>query len=267
MEHQMEYDPLKAKAARWIRIFPAARELFYRALDLLLLRQRYVKRALGKYFPRGGELRFYDAGAGFCQYSWHVLREYPRAKVFASDLKRNYLEDFALYAKPRFPGRFSWQEAALQLFTPGNSYTLVTAIDILEHIPDDLAVLRNFHSALDENGILIISTPSDTDEAAKFTEEHVRPGYNKAELEQKLRTAGFDILESLYSYGTWGSLAWRLALKYPLSLLGKSKLFLVVLPFYWLLLFPLAETLMRLDLNAKNKSGIGIIVVARKKTG
>jgi len=261
----MEYDPLKDKAAGLIMIWPPARVLFYRALELLLLRQRYVKRYLKKCLPAGSEFRYYDAGAGFCQYSWQVLKNYPRARVFAADLKRGYLEDFARYAQPRFPGRFSWQQADLQTFTPSNSYNLVTAIDILEHIPDDLAVLKNFHTALAQGGILIISTPSDTDEAAKFTAEHVRPGYNKAELEEKLRAAGFAILESLYSYGTWGSLAWRLLLKYPLSLLGKSKLFLVVLPFYWLLLFPLAELLMRLDLKAKNKSGTGIIVVARKE--
>ena len=36
-----------------------------------------------------------------------------------------------------------------------------------------------------DEGILIISTPSDRNEAAKFTEEHIRPGYNKKELEDK----------------------------------------------------------------------------------
>ncbi len=260
----MEYDPLKDRAARLIRVWPAARELFYRGLDLLLLRQRYVKRALRGHFSASQQFRHYDAGAGFCQYTWYVLKNFPAAKVFASDLKRDYLEDFARYAKQRFPGRFSWQEADLQTFTPRNSYQLVTAIDILEHIPDDVAVLRNFHSSLASDGILFISTPSDTDAAAKFTSEHVRPGYNKAALEQKLRDCGFSILENIYSYGTWGSLAWRLLMKHPLSLLGKSKVFLAVLPLYYLLLFPLAEVLMRLDLKTNNKTGTGIIIVAQK---
>ncbi len=261
----MEYDPLKDRAACLIKIFPSARELFYRALDMLLLRQRYVKRSLNRYFPNSSELRYYDAGAGFCQYSWYVLKNFPHAKVFASDLKREYLEDFAHFAKSKFPGRFSWQAADLQTFQPQIRYNLVTAIDILEHIPDDLAVLDNFYNSMAGNGILIISTPSDTDEAAKFTAEHVRPGYNKAELEEKLRASGFEILESLYSYGTWGSLSWRLLMKYPLSLIGKSKLFMAVLPLWYLLLFPIAELLMRLDLNNSNKKGTGIIIVATKR--
>ncbi len=260
----MEYDPIKDQAAKLQRSWPPAREIFYRALDLLLLRQRYVKRCLESYFGPDDAFRHYDAGAGFCQYSWHVLKNHLRAKVFATDLKRDYLADFSLYAKQRFPGRFSWQAADLQDFIPRNSYDLVTAIDILEHIPDDLAALKNFHTAMANKAILIISTPSDTDEAAKFTGEHVRPGYNKAELEEKLRTCGFEILESLYSYGTWGSLAWRLLIRQPLSLLGKSKLFLAILPLWYLLILPLAEILMRLDLKTINKTGTGIMVVAQK---
>jgi len=261
----MEYDPLKDRAASLIRVWPAARVFFYRVLDLLLLRQRYVKLALRQYLPIDRGFRYYDAGAGFCQYSWHVLKNYPAAKVFANDLKRDYLEDFSRYAKKSFPGRFSWQQADLQTFTPRNSYGLATAIDILEHIQDDEAVLRNFNVALADGGILIISTPSDTDEAAKFTSEHVRPGYNKAELEDKLRACGFTILESIYSYGTWGSLAWRLLLKHPLKLIARSKLILLALPIYYLLVFPLLELLMRLDLKSSNPTGTGIIVVAQKR--
>ncbi|MBW6514005.1 MAG: methyltransferase domain-containing protein [Candidatus Syntrophosphaera sp.] len=262
----MEYDPLKDRAASLIRIFPMARTCFYRCLDLLLLRQRYVKRCLARYASGNEKLRFYDAGAGFCQYSWHILSRWPDSRVFASDLKGDYLADFADFARSRFPGRFSCQTADLQDFTPQNSYDLITAIDILEHIENDIAVLRNFHNCLAEKGILIISTPSDTDEAAQFTEEHVRPGYNKAELEQKLEGCGFEILESLYSYGTWGGLAWRLLIKHPLTWLQKSRLSLFFLPIYYILLFPIAELLMRLDLKADNKTGTGLIIVARKKS-
>lgn len=263
----MQYDPLKDKVAQFIRIFPRARICFYRTLDLLLLRQRYVKRYLAKYLQGMNKPRYYDAGAGFCQYSWHVLNKFPGSRVFATDLKKGYLQDFAAFANTEFPGRFSWQTADLQSFVPQNDYDLVTAIDILEHIEDDTAVLENFHLSLAENGILIISTPSDTDKAARFTAEHVRPGYNRNDLEQKLRSCGFEILQSLYSYGVWGSLAWRLIIKNPLTLLGKNKLFLGLLPFYYLLLFPIAEILMRLDLITKNKTGSGIIIVAQKRGG
>ena len=260
----MEYEPLKDRAANLIRIFPSLREKFYYLLDLLLLRQRYVKREINRLFKPEDRFLYYDAGAGFCQYSWYVLKKYPSAKVFATDINGDYLKDFSEYASQVFPGRFSWKRADLQTFIPDNKYHLVTAIDILEHIPDDIAVLQNFYKGMDDKGILIISTPSDKDETAKFTEEHIRPGYNKKELEEKVQFCGFKILKSVYSYGFWGSLSWRLLIRLPLGMLSISKLWLTVLPFYYLLILPIAELMMQLDIHTYNSSGTGIILVAQK---
>jgi len=116
-----------------------------------------------------------------------------------------------------------------------------------------------------DEGILIISTPSDRNEAAKFTEEHIRPGYNKKELEDKVQLCGFKILKSIYSYGFWGSLSWRLLIRLPLGIFSKSKLLLIVLPFYYLLILPLAELMMQFDLYTHHSSGTGIILVAQKR--
>ncbi|MDY0151559.1 MAG: class I SAM-dependent methyltransferase [Candidatus Cloacimonas sp.] len=258
----MEYDPIKDRIAAAITLFPTLRKGMYKALDLLLLRQRYVKREISHYFRKQESFRFYDAGAGFCQYSWFVLNNWQNAKVFATDLKTDYLKSFAAFAKAETPGRFSYQSADLQEFTPQNKYQLCIAIDILEHIEDDQSALKHFHTALDSEGILIISTPSDTDEAAKFTSEHVRPGYAKAELEAKLHEAGFELVKSIYTYGMFGSLAWRLLMKYPLQMVNKA--FLPLMLPYYLFVYPISAILMQLDLHMDNKSGTGILVVAQK---
>ncbi|HPW25073.1 MAG TPA: hypothetical protein PLR70_04600, partial [Candidatus Syntrophosphaera thermopropionivorans] len=93
----MEYEPLKDRVANLIRIFPSLREKFYCLLDLLLLRQRYVKREINRLFKPEDRFLYYDAGAGFCQYSWYVLKKYPPAKVFATDINGDYLKDFSEY--------------------------------------------------------------------------------------------------------------------------------------------------------------------------
>lgn len=260
----MQYEPIKDRVSGMIRIFPAARLCFYRLLDLFLLRQRYVKRQMNRHCAGRQKLRYYDAGAGFCQYSWYVLNKWSDSTVFASDLKGDYLDDFAHFLPENMAGRFSHRPADLQFFKPEKEFDLVTAIDILEHIEDDMAVLKNFHACLAENGMLIISTPSDSDPAARFTAEHVRPGYGKAELEARLGACGFRILASLYSYGPLGSLAWRWLIKRPLSLISRSKLFLLALPIYYLPVFPIAQLLMALDLRLDNKRGTGLIIVAQK---
>jgi len=263
-DEAMEYDPIKNRLNSLIRISPGIRRLFFAAMDLLLLRQAYVKQAIARYAPRGQEFRFYDAGAGFCQYSYHVLKLYPEAKVFATDLKKDYLQHFASSCRNLFGNRFHYQEADLQTFCPKLSYDLAIAIDIMEHIEDDRAVLHNFYNCLKPGGKLIISTPSDLDEAAKFTSEHVRPGYNKQELETKLFDAGFAVIESRFSYGRYGSLAWKLLMKFPLSLLGKSKALGMLLPFYYLPVLPIGMILNHLDQKTVNHTGTGLLVVAEK---
>jgi len=259
----MRYEPLKDILASLLGNIPQARSLLFAALDLMLLRQRYVKAAIRKYIPADAAPRMYDAGAGYCQYSCFMMRNWKRSKVFALDLKVDYIRAFAAWLDAAHRARFSFTQGDLQLYEPQNRYDLVTAIDILEHIPDDLAVLRNFFHCLKPGGILIISTPSDTDEAARFTAEHVRPGYALNDLRAKLESVGFEVIESRYSYGFWGSLAWKLSIRQPLRLIGKSKAFALLLPFYYLPILPLSMLLNKLDTMTLNKSGTGILMVGR----
>jgi SAM-dependent methyltransferase len=259
-EH-MEYDPLKNRLAKWIELFPILRIGMYKCLDVMLLRQRYVQREIKAVLKKRDAIRLYDAGAGFCQYSHFVLQHWQNSIAFASDLKTDYLQAYAIFTESRFPNRFSFRGADLQHFAPKTLYNLALAIDILEHIPNDLAALQNFYKALSPNGYLIISTPSDSDEAAKYTEEHVRPGYNKTELETKLKENGFRIVKSTWTYGWFGHLAWLLAMKYPTKIAKKGLLLLIP---YYLAILPFAEILMHLDMMVPKSKGTGILIVAQK---
>jgi hypothetical protein len=146
----------------------------------------------------------------------------------------------------------------------------------MEHIEEDVKVFSNFYASMKKNGMLLISTPSDqggsdTDEhdheeegVHGFIDEHVRDGYNIQDIEDKLRSVGFSKVNARYSYGKPGKISWKLSMKYPILLLGKSKLFFVVLPFYYLLTFPVSIILNFADLLVKHKSGTGLIVKAWK---
>ena len=258
----MQYDKVKDKFAVAIDKFPALRKLFYLLLDMLLLRQWYVKREIKKHFQTRKSLRFYDAGAGFGQYSYFILKQFKNAKVHAVDLKNDYMDSFAHYAKKIGCQNFTAQQADLTEYTPKESFDLIIAIDILEHIEDDEQVLQNFRKVLNKGGKLIISSPSNFDESAKFTAEHVRPGYSKEDICSKLERAGFSIRSFEYSYGKFGQLYWKLALKIPLSLISKVKILAILLPIYYILFYPIAFGFMLLDYYNKNKIGTGVIVVA-----
>jgi SAM-dependent methyltransferase len=258
----MQYDKVKDKLALIIDFFPFLRVIIYQLLYLLFLRQWYVERKIRKYFPFDFPLKFYDAGAGFGQYSYFILRNWKNADVLAVDLKPDYMESFALYAQDRGWKNFKCHQADLQNYTPKRQFDLVLAVDILEHITNDIQVLKNFRSALNKGGKLIISSPSNMDKAAEFTEEHVRPGYSKLDITSKLENADFKVISFEYSYGFWGHLYWLLALKTPMNVLKKSVFLFPLLIPYYVVCYPICYLFMHLDMLLKNPSGTGIIIVA-----
>ena len=167
--------------------------------------------------------------------------------------------------------RVSFGEADLTTFSDPGKYDLILSVDVMEHIEDDESVFRNFHQSLADGGILIISTPSDmggsgvhSHDEESFIGEHVRNGYGMDEIRGKLTSAGFRNIGIKYSYGVPGNISWHISMKYPVRLLNKSMVFAFILPFYYLIAFPVALILNFLDLRLSHKKGSGLIIKAGK---
>ena len=150
-------------------------------------------------------------------------------------------------------------------------FDVILSVDVMEHIEDDRAVFRNFERVLEKGGYVIINTPSDLggsdvqeDSDESFIGEHVRDGYNLDELKTKLSEAGLHTVVAKYTYGRYGSLAWRFLIKYPMKMLSSNKTFLLLLPFYYIPFLPFGMILNALDLHTENEAGTGVLVVARK---
>ena len=269
----MHYDPIKRSLGDVFNRTPWLRRLFYHLLDLLLLRTWHVHRELRQWAKgRTNEpLNILDAGAGYGQYSYWLSSLSAKWQILAVDVKEEQVADsnrfFQSIGRPQV--QFAVQD--LVLYQEPNSFDLALAIDVMEHILEDVEVFRNVHASLKDGGMLIISTPSDqggsdvhSDDETSFIEEHVRDGYNIHEIQQKLRTAGFERIEARYSYGEPGQISWRLSMKYPILMLGKSRLFFLLLPFYYLITFPFCLLLNWLDARTTHDSGTGLIVKAWK---
>lgn len=269
----MNYDPIKDRLGAIFNLSPVLQRLFYRLLGLFFLRSWYVKREVRALMQAtGGNAHVLDAGTGFGQYTWWILRRWDRAKVLAVDVKEDYLAAFDNFLRSQgMSGRVQLQVCDLTQTTFDPDIDLILSVDVMEHIEDDRAVFRNFERSLKPGGFVLINTPSDlggsdvgSGNEESFIGEHVRDGYNRAELEQKLRDAGLNPVKSIYTYGTPGSAAWSLLIKWPMLLLHRSFGFLILLPFYYAITLIPSLILNRWDMSRPNSEGTGLIVIAQK---
>lgn len=271
----MRYDPVKDQLGRILGRHPLLERVFFALLHLIFLRSWHVRRALRRIlirWPSDQPVRVLDAGTGFGQYAYYIARRYPQAEVVGVDVKAEYLERARrFFAHTPLAARVRFEVDDLTQLRTEGPFDLILAVDVLEHIPDDQAVLRHFARVLQPGGFVVIHTPSDqggSDVHApgmqSFISEHVREGYSRELLEARLREAGLEPLESHYSYGPFGSLAWRLLVKRPMLWLNRSRAAYLLLPLYYALVLPIGLVLHVLDLYQDNRCGTGLLVVAQK---
>lgn len=272
----MQYDPIKRSLGRVFNATPTLRILFYRLLNLLLLRSWYIRRELKKWSHNQGRVAdILDAGSGFGQYTWAMSKLGDDYRITGVDVKEEQVDDCNRFFKRLGKGgRVLFSKADLtRLVNPG-TYDLILSVDVMEHIEEDETVFQNFYESLSQGGLLLISTPSDkggsdahehNDEGISgFIDEHVRDGYSPEDITAKLKRAGFEKIETQYTYGRPGHISWKLSMKFPILMLNTSKFFFVLLPFYYLIVWPLACILNYMDLHQLHTEGTGLMVKAYK---
>jgi len=269
----MQYDPVKRRLGVVFNRTPFLRKVFYKLLDLLLLRAWHIQRELRKWAAdkTGRELAIYDAGAGFGQYTYWLSGRSSKWSITAIDVKDEQVSDCNAFFQRIGRPQVKFEVGDVTKFTRPDSFQLVVCVDVMEHILEDEAALRCYSTSLKQGGMLIISTPSDQggsdvheEGEGSFIEEHVRDGYNFEDIRAKCLRNGFSKVEARYSYGAPGKISWKLSMKWPLLMLQASKLFFIVLPFYYLIAYPIAFVLNMADVRMKHSTGTGLIVKAWK---
>lgn len=248
------------------------RKLFYNLLDLLLLRSWHIHKELRAWRKnKSNDISVLDAGAGFGQYTYWISKLNFNWKILSVDVKDEQVADCNIFFSQIGKKNVRFEVADLTKFVKENSFDLALSVDVMEHILEDGLVFKNIYASLKKGGMLLISTPSDQggsdvhgDSDSSFIEEHVRDGYNIKEIQDKILRAGFSKVEARFSYGAPGKISWRLSMKYPILMLGRSKLFFIILPFYYIITYPIAFVLNYFDTIILHKTGTGLIVKAWK---
>lgn len=269
----MYYDPVKDIFAAIIKKYPVLRIAFYKLLDLMFLRSWYVRRELRnlrKLFSNKN-IAILDAGTGYAQYSYFMSKNLQPNSIKAIDVKDKWINDAQEFFKSINSNNISFGVEDLTQINYKEQFDLIICVDVMEHIEADVIVFKNFYNALKKDGYLLINSPSifggsdvHDEEGESFISEHARDGYSKEDLKEKLEPLGFSIFSSKYTYGFWGDKAWRLGIKYPLLMLNVSKLFFIILPFYYLITFPFTLFMMFMDYSTENNVGSGINLIAKK---
>ncbi len=269
----MKYDPIKRSLGVVFNKKPFLRKLFYRLLDLLLLRTWHIKKAIREWKKDDKkEVKILDAGSGFGQYSYYLSKQSKTWEILGVDVKTEQIEDCSnFFSKIGKSDRVMFEYADLTRYAKESTFDLILSVDVMEHILEDVEVFKNFYKSLKPGGMVLISTPSDQggsdvhdEDDHSFIDEHVRDGYNMNEIEDKLKSAGFSKVEAKYSYGAPGKISWKLSMKYPILMLNASKLFFVLLPIYYIISYPVSFILNYFDVHGNHKTGTGLIVKAYK---
>ncbi len=269
----MKYDPIKQSLGKVFNKSPFLRISFYKFLNLLLLRTWHIKKeikiwAKNKY----GVLNILDAGSGFGQYSYFLASYNKNWNITAVDVKKEQIQDCNNFFIKIDKKNVSFETFDLTKYIKKDAFDLILCVDVMEHILDDLRVFENFYHSMRKGAVLLISTPSDQggsdvhdhNHDESFIEEHVRDGYNINSIQKKLKKVGFSKTEAKYTYGNPGKISWYISMKYPIQLLNVSKIFFILIPFYYLLILPFFLILNYFDVKNNHKTGTGLIVKAWK---
>jgi glycosyltransferase involved in cell wall biosynthesis/intracellular sulfur oxidation DsrE/DsrF family protein len=191
--------------------------------------------------------RVLEIGAGFGNMTRHLL---PRPRVVASDLdpvaieylRGTFRQDPSVQvASYRFPLRPEELEGLRK-----EAIDTVVCLNVLEHIENDTATLSDFATVLPSGGRLVLIVPALARLYGTLDQHlHHFRRYEKAELEKKVRDAGF-VLEDCRFLNRVGILGWY------------------VLPRGQLAAFKLLMPLLKREEARPPSIGMSLLAIARK---
>jgi len=224
-------------------------------------------KTLGFATKRG--LNLLDAGCGRGDLVVNFARKYPHWQVTGIELDEERL-DIAKFIQQKLELRnLTLVHGNLLESELADRFDLLTCCDVLEHIEDDVAVIKKFFILLRNDGTLLLTFPSTPqrkhlslvkwrEKRIGFKDEdygHVREGYSIEGVTATLERIGFRDVACEYTFGFWGTLSFDL-----FFIIGDNK----PNPLVFFLAFPFLMLTALFDLYFPSRQGSALLVVARK---
>jgi len=116
-------------------------------------KRRFVREWIGRVRPPGASDVLLDCGAGTGLFAKEMEAQ---CRVLVLDDHEEALR----LLRTRFRPEQILSLAGDQVPLPDGSLEYVTALDVLEHVPDDAAVVRGFHRLLKPGGLAVVTVPA-----------------------------------------------------------------------------------------------------------
>jgi SAM-dependent methyltransferase len=154
-------------------------------------RRKLIVALAEKFAPKARS--FLEVGCG----SGNVLGAVAKSRVWNRIVGMDLHPRGLSLARPRLPASVELLQGDARTIPLRDSFDLVGAFDVLEHVAEDEAVMASVRAALTDDGIFLVAVPqhpalwSASDDVA----HHVRR-YERGELDRKIASSGFEILFS-----------------------------------------------------------------------
>lgn len=205
-----------------------------------------------------------DAGSGDGTYAIRLGQRLKDSMIIGIEIIPEYVQIANSKLQQAKINNVSFIEGDITKSLGGERFDLIYSVDVMEHIQDDMIVFKNFYNALKSNGILILHVPKRTQKFfLKFLgilktsqDDHVREGYDEDEIRVIIKNTGFEILTIKNTFAMFTSFMWEIMqILNHLGSVGNA---------VWLFFFLLLKPVIDREFRKPQKSGNGLLIVARK---
>lgn len=263
-----------------LRRWPSLLRLMHVLIGAATLRAWYVRRALSRLLaaPDAPDAVL-DAGCGNGDFLLPAARRYPGRRFYGIDRAPDQVDVVRHYARTRHLGNVHVATADVATYRPPEPVDLVLCITVLQYVAQDRQALARFYESLAPGGRLLLYVPVDRRRRlpgyTRFIHRAFRAEsydlvqqpprhYDAAQIIEKVTEAGFEICETTYAYGPVGQVYYEAYSLFTMTLLKYWWLFPVLLPLFFLVLFPVFAVLMAVDFLRHNREGNGLLLLAQK---
>ena len=203
-----------------------------------------------------------DGGCGRGLFSLYLAKQHPAAHVTGIDYDTDAIQDGNTMKRRASIQNVTFEQGDLRTYRRKRGYDVVVSINATHYCGDeDIEIFRRFHDSLKDDGTLILVAQKSLYEGIfpkrrleqKISKKRKEQKYTKEELFRKVKDAGFVVDRRMTITGTAG------------SFLRDIWIFLERVPPLFIITFPFAIFLARLDPYLTSRRGSNWVIIAHKK--